>query len=1098
MRHKQPLILTCFRPSLFLLASIVLRQLPVGAESACPYPCTCSVNDHSEVIECNGRNLTSLSYLPDPDTDQKSPVVDIYINKNRFGYILRSSFYAVAGRLRILEIMDNEDNIEVANAAFEPFRESLQVLRIGPLSGDLNEQLMLFSHLTSLVELTISSCSEDIHGGVLFEPLFNEDSDPHLEVLDVRHCGLLDIKNITFRYLKLKVLNLSNNKFTEIPQAVTAIIATSLTHLYLVNNSIGTVKHSYIPHNCKLSVLDLSFNRLTSIDANTLGKCNHLQILNLSYNTGLVSIDSGVFSGLRNLVIDLDHTSIVDLNFIQPYQLLELRIEGSKIACTCHLQLCVMRAFGYRIRGTCVNITTAEDRDLDVSYLDLDCQKDTSAKLEDDIRLTGAEDFDKDPRHCTRQQSLLETTYFSTAPGLPLEIQSTSPVHYPGCIQAASTAVFDVFPDASQSNLKQGEVTLGELGNEGDSYISYFSPTVTASLLLSTTIAKSEEQTMLWSDASDTLPEHATSQKPVFPKKMAQGSILSSSSLPMEDEREQPSSLPSLQVQRLFEEFTTPLMSVVEATLLQQQAATQSKDEPLYSPIAHPESHTLSPQLFSSVYQESTLATFIRSLHSAFTSSPHSLPNTEDKKSPSQSLQPPEVATPTDASTSHVGSESQSELFSGEEAVLPSQIYQGQVSTISPLKYAEAVFASTSSERVHLVEERNPPVWPLEPNAEQSSPLLPLIPTETSKEAGPTEPQQVGSAGPQQAGSTEPQEGSTEPQQVGSTEPQQEGSTEPLQVGSAGLLYQSELTALPQQSESTALYQQSRLAALLHRKRLSVLFQQEGLPTESKKGGLPAPSQQEGFSALSQKEGLFALSQQVGLPTQSKQEGLSALSKEGLSALSNQEGLYTLSKQEGLSAPSQQNGWATLFSAGGHLLAALGINSLQESQPMHLPKRLRHHVTLTESMEPSSTELSDVTVNQCSKDSPAIMPSASTLVSHAHCPEQFDPTHQQVEQPSVTPSPESPASPASKSSRSLRYSVFNRINTNTETRRQIWRNAKLSNRRILNSMKEHPEEFNRERLQLWILRYPICPLVCFIHGFLTFAAFLRLEHGVSK
>ncbi|XP_059163124.1 uncharacterized protein LOC131946398 [Physella acuta] len=317
-----------------------------GAPTLCPNHCSCSLEGEKYIVDCSDRNFTTVPPLYGFE-DLGEFKVYFYLNKNKCSYILRNSFYPVIGRLRFLEMTSNKHNIEVAVGAFDAFSDSLEVLKIGPVSGEFDQFYKSISKTSSLVELHIRSGLK--HPQILTTPL----DYPRLKSFTLHSSQLQDINFKVFDYVPLRALRLYDNKLNDIPKEVSRLMSATLEILSLSRNKITQIKDAQIPYGCKLMFLDISYNEVVYIEEGVLERCNNLKLLNLSHNSNLHEIGPNAFDGLRGIVIDLSFTRIRHIDFIDPEQVKMLRLTSTHIACNCELQVKVIPPFKDKLRGTC-------------------------------------------------------------------------------------------------------------------------------------------------------------------------------------------------------------------------------------------------------------------------------------------------------------------------------------------------------------------------------------------------------------------------------------------------------------------------------------------------------------------------------------------------------------------------------------------------------------------------------------------------------------------------------------------------------------------------------------------------------------------------
>ena len=158
------------------------------------------------------------------------------------------------------------------------------------------------------------------------------------------HIQKLDVSNNSFSYIQpklirpfksLKQLDLRNNKLghalTEYNYARSFFHALRGTEVLLFqNNSISFLPSKILKHNTKVKILDLSHNRLPSINIGLNPKVP-LQVLDLSYNR-IITIDSADCEMLKSLHLSSNKSNT---NMSHNDRKTGLRLEGNPIICSC-------------------------------------------------------------------------------------------------------------------------------------------------------------------------------------------------------------------------------------------------------------------------------------------------------------------------------------------------------------------------------------------------------------------------------------------------------------------------------------------------------------------------------------------------------------------------------------------------------------------------------------------------------------------------------------------------------------------------------------------------------------------------------------------
>uniref|UniRef100_A0A2C9L6W4 LRRNT domain-containing protein n=1 Tax=Biomphalaria glabrata TaxID=6526 RepID=A0A2C9L6W4_BIOGL len=313
----------------------------------CPLQCKCHLRQDRYIIDCNAKNLTTLPFLCAFENDESHKKVDLHANGNNFRYVLKNSLYHLRNRLVHLEITSNSFSIELARYAFDGFAETLETLKLEPIAADVNALIDSLRKLTGLRVLHLTSVTEELQ--ILSARL----SFPALSELRLQKCRLQNITNGVFKSVPLKVLNLNNNHMTHIPQELVRAISKSITILHMSANKITEITDSDISTDCRLIFIDLSYNRITSIEEGVLDRCAYLRYFNVSHNPNLFSLGNAVFDGLISLHLDISHTPISNLNFVKKDVLVDLIAFDTSLRCSCDVQVRRLEALQGHLKGTC-------------------------------------------------------------------------------------------------------------------------------------------------------------------------------------------------------------------------------------------------------------------------------------------------------------------------------------------------------------------------------------------------------------------------------------------------------------------------------------------------------------------------------------------------------------------------------------------------------------------------------------------------------------------------------------------------------------------------------------------------------------------------
>ena len=230
-------------------------------------------------------------------------IVNLSLSGNRITAVLTGSFDSLQ-QLEKLRLERN-DVTEVADGAFRnltSLRElDLSVNRLRNISGNTLEGL------ESLVTLNLSVNALSALPETVLSPLIA------LETLDLSHNLLRRLPDGIFaNKTTLVTVDLSGNNLTISDGTLQGL--TSLTDLFLSENSICTISSSLFADLNQLRVLDLSDNKIAEMAAGLLSFSTALETINLSSNK-VSDIEPGVFrNGPSLAAIDLSRNAIRRIN----------------------------------------------------------------------------------------------------------------------------------------------------------------------------------------------------------------------------------------------------------------------------------------------------------------------------------------------------------------------------------------------------------------------------------------------------------------------------------------------------------------------------------------------------------------------------------------------------------------------------------------------------------------------------------------------------------------------------------------------------------------------------------------------------------------
>ena len=220
---------------------------------------------------------------------------------------LLSAFPAIMlEHLRDLRILSLRDNLltKLNDVTFQSFKTHLEKVDLSQNNIDELPQ-HLFNHTTRIKAINFDK------NFITFIPsdAFHSMNLVHL-VLSYNHIRSVDVGAFTSLEDSLEYLDLERNFLTTIPMAIYRL--NKLRFLYLTSNAINSV--DILP--ATLKVLSLSSNNFTCIPVEVLINCTELSYLNMGYNK-LTTIEANTFEGwggeLQTLL--LRNNKISDLKF---------------------------------------------------------------------------------------------------------------------------------------------------------------------------------------------------------------------------------------------------------------------------------------------------------------------------------------------------------------------------------------------------------------------------------------------------------------------------------------------------------------------------------------------------------------------------------------------------------------------------------------------------------------------------------------------------------------------------------------------------------------------------------------------------------------
>ena len=344
-----------------------------NAQSLCPdvTECYCFTSGYDIRADCIGEDITVVS------TDLPWNMTQLYISYSSMGTLLSGNL-SMYEELTLVELVENHLLTTIQTGAFNglDFITSLVILHnaiesipldtlpkmlqtiylqnnelnaMPPLNGLTEVQLInldynkiieiegnAFSTNSKLEEIYLSNNNIQSIATGAFNNLnnlrtlyLNGNQIPSIEVGDFN--GLSQLQTLSFMDNKLTELingafngigtttltelNLSSNQITSIEGDVFSSFS-SLKALHLVNNRLTTVPSEAIKGPTMLQFLDLSFNRLETIEDNSFAGMNNLDTLNIGEMNSLLTISENAFVGMPKILIFTLHgnKNLTELN----------------------------------------------------------------------------------------------------------------------------------------------------------------------------------------------------------------------------------------------------------------------------------------------------------------------------------------------------------------------------------------------------------------------------------------------------------------------------------------------------------------------------------------------------------------------------------------------------------------------------------------------------------------------------------------------------------------------------------------------------------------------------------------------------------------
>ena len=257
------------------------------------------------------QNLTVRTYLQEWSDDslsispsalgQLSRLERLDLSQNNIQLLPSNVFCDVSSKLTFLNLTGNQFS-EVASLSLSGKESASPVTRSSsPSSTSSNCELL------SLTRLEVTHNKIKVLTDRGFSLL------PSLETLLLGHNLISRAEDTSLQGLSnLKRLDLANNELVALPPRFFQPVLSSLEDLYLQNNSISVLPPGLFHGLRRLAELDLSHNEITShwVGPETFSDLTSLRHLDLSYNK-MSRIDAGTFKSLTSLnVLQLHHNEI--------------------------------------------------------------------------------------------------------------------------------------------------------------------------------------------------------------------------------------------------------------------------------------------------------------------------------------------------------------------------------------------------------------------------------------------------------------------------------------------------------------------------------------------------------------------------------------------------------------------------------------------------------------------------------------------------------------------------------------------------------------------------------------------------------------------
>ncbi|XP_055611841.1 protein artichoke-like [Uranotaenia lowii] len=307
-----------------------------------------------DVFDCAIDSVSRFTF------EKASRLVELNMSSNLIEQ-LGNYVFTGASQMKVLDLSNNQiSNIE------EKAFVNLKALQTLLLSGNMLKafESLIFSTLTNLVKLSVARNELEVIQKDLFENntlltmillqtnkliLIDKDVFQNIDALEYLWLRDNNLTNFEFSNLKAKRINIANNKIhrLELNDKMEALFAAnnSISDLIVHNDTIHKMKTLDLSRNNltsmtgiselnALEVLDLSFNKIGSLEISSFSKLTALIDLNLE-STKISNLQHGTFShqtALQRLDISYNNLNRIDLDiFTSSSEMEELFIDGNRL-----------------------------------------------------------------------------------------------------------------------------------------------------------------------------------------------------------------------------------------------------------------------------------------------------------------------------------------------------------------------------------------------------------------------------------------------------------------------------------------------------------------------------------------------------------------------------------------------------------------------------------------------------------------------------------------------------------------------------------------------------------------------------------------------